>query len=109
MIDNDDSPLPDTEVHYLSSEHVGDEFKVLVGHCGASESAARRSEARLRVISARCPPAWPAQRRRWWLRGRECRRLSHAVIMVDANDLAFDLGPHHIVAECAASCAEATS
>ena len=41
MISNDDSPLPDTEVHYLRSEHVGDEFKVLVGHCGSSEPAAR--------------------------------------------------------------------
>ncbi len=38
MIDNDDSPLPGTEVHYLRSEHVGDEFKILVGHCGSSES-----------------------------------------------------------------------
>ena len=41
MISNDDSPLPDTEVHYLRSEHVGDEFKVLVGHCGSPEPAAR--------------------------------------------------------------------
>ena len=39
MISNDDSPLPDTEVHYLRSEHVGDEFKILVGHCGSSGSA----------------------------------------------------------------------
>jgi predicted alpha/beta superfamily hydrolase len=39
MSDNDRSPLPDTEVHYLRSEHVGDEFKILVGSCGASESA----------------------------------------------------------------------
>ena len=39
MISNDESPLPDTEVHYLRSEHVGDEFKILVGHCGSSESA----------------------------------------------------------------------
>jgi predicted alpha/beta superfamily hydrolase len=31
---NDRSPLADTEVHYLRSEHVGDEFKVFVGHCG---------------------------------------------------------------------------
>lgn len=37
---NDDlSPLPGTEVHYLRSEHVGDEFRVVVGHCDASESA----------------------------------------------------------------------
>jgi uncharacterized protein len=39
MISNDESPLPDTEVHYLRSEHVGDEFKVLVGLCGSCESA----------------------------------------------------------------------
>jgi predicted alpha/beta superfamily hydrolase len=39
MISNDASPLPDTEVHYLRSEHVGDEFKILVGHCGSSGSA----------------------------------------------------------------------
>jgi predicted alpha/beta superfamily hydrolase len=39
MISNDESPLSDTEVHYLRSEHVGDEFKILIGHCGSSESA----------------------------------------------------------------------
>jgi predicted alpha/beta superfamily hydrolase len=31
---NDQSPLAGTEVHYLRSEHVGDEFKIFVGHCG---------------------------------------------------------------------------
>jgi predicted alpha/beta superfamily hydrolase len=41
MITNDDSPLADTEVHYIRSEHVGDEFKVLVGHCGSSKSVPR--------------------------------------------------------------------
>lgn len=39
MIDNDVSPLPDTEVHYLQSEHVGDEFKVFVGRPHSSETA----------------------------------------------------------------------
>ena len=39
MISNDISPLPDTEVHYLPSEHVGDEFKILVGHPHASDTA----------------------------------------------------------------------
>ena len=34
MSDNDLSPLADTEVHYLRSEHVGDEFKIFIGHCG---------------------------------------------------------------------------
>jgi predicted alpha/beta superfamily hydrolase len=39
VISNDESPLPDTEVHYLRSEHVGDEFKILIGNCGSSGSA----------------------------------------------------------------------
>jgi uncharacterized protein len=39
MISNDVSPLPDTEVHYLRSERVGAEFKILVGHSGSSGSA----------------------------------------------------------------------
>jgi hypothetical protein len=39
MIGNEESALPDTEVHYLHSKNVGDEFKILVGHCGASASA----------------------------------------------------------------------
>src|SRR5574340_779696 len=34
-----ESPLADTEVHYLRSEHVGDEFKILVGHCGETDSS----------------------------------------------------------------------
>ena len=37
MSANDRSPLADTEVHFLRSEHVGDEFKIFVGHCGASD------------------------------------------------------------------------
>ena len=42
MTGNDLSPLlADTEVHYLSSEHVGDELKIVIGHCGSSEGAAR--------------------------------------------------------------------
>jgi predicted alpha/beta superfamily hydrolase len=36
---NDQSPLADTEVHYLHSEHVGAEFKIFVGHCGDTESS----------------------------------------------------------------------
>jgi predicted alpha/beta superfamily hydrolase len=39
MISNDVSPLPDTEVHYLRSEHVGDEFKIFVGHPHSSDAA----------------------------------------------------------------------
>jgi len=31
--DNDASPLATTEVHYLHSEAVGNEFKIFVGHC----------------------------------------------------------------------------
>jgi uncharacterized protein len=34
MMPDDQSPLAGTEVHYLASEHVGDEFKIFVGHCG---------------------------------------------------------------------------
>jgi len=37
---DDESPLAGSEVHYLRSEHVGDEFKIFVGHCGGSEDAA---------------------------------------------------------------------
>jgi len=37
--DNDLSPLADTEVHYLRSEHVGDQFKIFIGHCGESRTA----------------------------------------------------------------------
>jgi hypothetical protein len=39
MIGSDECALSDTEVHYLRSEHVGDEFKIFIGHCGAPESA----------------------------------------------------------------------
>ena len=37
-LDNDQSPLADTEVHYLDSANVGDEFKIFVGHCGATDA-----------------------------------------------------------------------
>lgn len=37
MSTNDQSPLADTEVHYLRSAAVGDEFKIFVGHCGDSD------------------------------------------------------------------------
>ena len=33
---NDESPLADTEVHYLTSDIVNDEFKIFVGHCGTA-------------------------------------------------------------------------
>jgi predicted alpha/beta superfamily hydrolase len=32
-VDNDQLPLADTEVHYLESSRVGEEFKIFVGHC----------------------------------------------------------------------------
>ena len=38
MSSSDASPLADTEVHFFRSEHVGDEFKIVVGHCGSSAS-----------------------------------------------------------------------
>jgi uncharacterized protein len=41
MIGNDESPLTDTEVHYLRSEHVGDEFKISIGTCGVAGSLPR--------------------------------------------------------------------
>ena len=37
MPGDDGSPLAGAEVHYLRSEHVGDEFKIFVGHCGGSD------------------------------------------------------------------------
>jgi predicted alpha/beta superfamily hydrolase len=40
-VNNDLSPMPDTEVHYLPSEHVGDEFRVVIGHCGSADAAPR--------------------------------------------------------------------
>jgi len=42
MIPHADSPLPETEVHHLPSAHVGDMFKVLVGHCGSLRAADAR-------------------------------------------------------------------
>ncbi|MCP5057539.1 MAG: alpha/beta hydrolase [bacterium] len=36
---NDSSSLADTEVHYLASEAVGDEFKLFVGHCPGEAAA----------------------------------------------------------------------
>ncbi len=34
------SPLPGTEVHYLRSGHVGDEYRIVIGHCQAPDVAA---------------------------------------------------------------------
>jgi hypothetical protein len=38
-VDNDRSPLADTEIHYLQSASVGDELKVFVGHCGTIDQS----------------------------------------------------------------------
>jgi uncharacterized protein len=38
VIHDDDSPLPGTEVHYLQSQHVNQEFKIIVGHCTPPET-----------------------------------------------------------------------
>ena len=35
-MDDHDSPLAGTEVHHLRSTHVGDDFKIFVGHCGTA-------------------------------------------------------------------------
>jgi uncharacterized protein len=39
-VDNDHSPLPDTEVHYLPSAHAGDEYRIVVGHCHPPDAPA---------------------------------------------------------------------
>ncbi|HEY3763704.1 MAG TPA: hypothetical protein VGL44_00980 [Gaiellales bacterium] len=41
MLRNDESPLPNTEVHYLRSAEVGDEFKVLLAHSGEPAAGPR--------------------------------------------------------------------
>jgi predicted alpha/beta superfamily hydrolase len=41
MLSDDDSPLPGTEVHYLKSAHVGDEFKILIGHTAPPDGQPR--------------------------------------------------------------------
>ena len=33
-------PVLESEVHVLRSDHVGDEFQILVGHCGSAASDA---------------------------------------------------------------------
>ena len=33
MTGNDEAALANTQVHYLSSDHVGDEFRIIVGGC----------------------------------------------------------------------------
>ncbi|MGO8869790.1 MAG: hypothetical protein ACLQPH_00040 [Acidimicrobiales bacterium] len=39
-MDNDDSPLADTAVHFLTSTHVGEGIKIYVGHCPGDRSRA---------------------------------------------------------------------
>jgi uncharacterized protein len=41
MIPDGESPLPNTEVHRLRSEQVGDDFKVLIGHAGTEPERPR--------------------------------------------------------------------
>lgn len=36
-MNDDDSPLADTEVHRLHSSAVGDDFKIFIGHCGTPD------------------------------------------------------------------------
>jgi predicted alpha/beta superfamily hydrolase len=54
MTGDDQSPLAGTEVHYLRSEHVGDEFKIFVGHC--SELGAGAGLLHQRAKSDGAPP-----------------------------------------------------
>ena len=49
---DDGSPLAGTEVHYLRSDQVGDEFKIFVGHCGTQESGAAAGAAVLYLTDA---------------------------------------------------------
>ena len=46
------SPVADTEVHYLDSDAVGDEFKIFVGHCGDTADTAVAPPAVLYVSDA---------------------------------------------------------
>jgi predicted alpha/beta superfamily hydrolase len=39
-VSDDGSPLAGTEVHYLRSDAVGDDFKIFVGHCGTETAEA---------------------------------------------------------------------
>lgn len=51
-MDNDLSPLADTDVHYLSSARAGAEFKIFVGHCGTLPAAPAASPAVLYLTDA---------------------------------------------------------
>jgi predicted alpha/beta superfamily hydrolase len=51
-VDNGDSPLAGTEVHYLASKTVGDEFKIFVGHCPGGDDDRAQPPAVLYVTDA---------------------------------------------------------
>jgi uncharacterized protein len=51
-VDNDHSPLADTDVHYLSSARARAEFKIFVGHCGTLPAAPAASPAVLYLTDA---------------------------------------------------------
>lgn len=51
-MDNDHSPLADTEVHYLWSAQADAEFKIFVGHCGTLPTAPAASPAVLYLTDA---------------------------------------------------------
>jgi uncharacterized protein len=51
-VDNDHSPLADTEVHYLWSARAQAEFKIFVGHCGTLPTAAASGAAVLYLTDA---------------------------------------------------------
>lgn len=51
-MDNDLSPLADTEVHYLWSARAETEFKIFVGHCGTLPAAPAASPAVLYLTDA---------------------------------------------------------
>jgi predicted alpha/beta superfamily hydrolase len=51
-VDNDHSPLADTEVHYLWSAQAEAEFKIFVGHCATLPTAPAASPAALYLTDA---------------------------------------------------------
>jgi predicted alpha/beta superfamily hydrolase len=51
-VDNDLSPLADTEVHYFGSARAEAEFKIFVGHCGTLPRAPAASPAVLYLTDA---------------------------------------------------------
>ena len=70
MTGNDEAALPNTQVHYLSSGHVGDEFRIIVGGCEDAPAGALAEHIRpLLVVGVGYRPVTVADTTR--LRGRD--------------------------------------